>query len=96
VRIVDVQITRSQVRSDWAVDDSQVHTDAVSLAALDLIADSGPTKPGFIQSLFSSGLIPSEPREALRGPLHRNREIGCAQRERGPLVAANHVRESRL
>jgi L-alanine-DL-glutamate epimerase-like enolase superfamily enzyme len=53
MRIADYRISRFQFRRDRTIGDSQVRTDSVNVAALELIADTGATGLGFIQSLFS-------------------------------------------
>ena len=53
MRVAEFHITRFQFRRDRTVGDSQVRSDTVNVAALELIADSGVIGLGFIQSLFS-------------------------------------------
>ena len=53
MRIADFRISRFQFRRDRTIGDSQVRTDSVNVAALELISDTGATGLGFIQSLFS-------------------------------------------
>jgi L-alanine-DL-glutamate epimerase-like enolase superfamily enzyme len=52
MRLDGFRVTRFQFRRDRAVGDSQVHVDSVNVAALELIADTGATGLGFIQTLF--------------------------------------------
>jgi L-alanine-DL-glutamate epimerase-like enolase superfamily enzyme len=52
VRLADFRITRFQFRRDRTIGDSQVRADAVNVAALELIAESGEIGLGFIQTLF--------------------------------------------
>lgn len=58
MRLVDFKLTRFQFRRDRTVGDSQVAADSVNVAALELIADTGATGLGFIQSLFTP--LPAE------------------------------------
>lgn len=53
MRIAEFRITRFQFRRDRTIGDSQVRTDSVNVAALELVAETGASGLGFIQSLFS-------------------------------------------
>ncbi|WP_137109315.1 mandelate racemase/muconate lactonizing enzyme family protein [Rhodobacter sp. SY28-1] len=53
MRIVDFRITRIQFPRDRVIGDSQVRTDLVSIAALELIDQNGQSGLGFMQSLFT-------------------------------------------
>ena len=53
MRITDFRITRIQFPRDRVIGDSQVRTDMVSIAALELIAQNGQSGLGFMQSLFT-------------------------------------------
>ena len=50
--IVDYRITRFQFARDRVVGDSQVRTDQVNVATLELVSKGKVTGLGFIQSLF--------------------------------------------
>jgi L-alanine-DL-glutamate epimerase-like enolase superfamily enzyme len=52
MHVVDFRITRFQFARDRVIGDSQVHIDAVHVAALELITDTGEVGLGFIQTLF--------------------------------------------
>jgi L-alanine-DL-glutamate epimerase-like enolase superfamily enzyme len=52
MRVAEFRITRFQFARDRIVGDSQVRAESVNVAALELIADSGQTGLGFIQTLF--------------------------------------------
>lgn len=52
MRIAEFRITRFQFARDRVIGDSQVRADDVNVAALELIADTGPVGLGFIQTLF--------------------------------------------
>jgi L-alanine-DL-glutamate epimerase-like enolase superfamily enzyme len=52
MRLVEFRITRFQFARDRVIGDSQVRTDDVNIAALELIADTGEVGLGFIQTLF--------------------------------------------
>src|SRR5882724_3344385 len=52
MRIAEFRITRFQFARDRVIGDSQVRADDVNAAALELIADTGETGLGFIQTLF--------------------------------------------
>jgi len=52
MRIAEFRITRFQFARDRVIGDSQVRTDEVNAAALELIADTGESGLGFIQTLF--------------------------------------------
>jgi L-alanine-DL-glutamate epimerase-like enolase superfamily enzyme len=58
MRLSDYRVTRFQFRRDRTIGDSQVRTDAVNVAALELVADTGESGLGFIQSLFTP--LPAE------------------------------------
>lgn len=53
MRITDFRITRIQFPRDRVIGDSQVRTDMVSIAALELIDQTGRSGLGFMQSLFT-------------------------------------------
>ena len=53
MRLQSYHITRFQFSRDRTIGDSQVQTDAVHVAALELTTDMGHTGLGFIQSLFA-------------------------------------------
>ncbi|MGJ8583987.1 MAG: mandelate racemase/muconate lactonizing enzyme family protein [Marinosulfonomonas sp.] len=53
MRLHSYHITRFQFSRDRTIGDSQVRTDAVHVAALELTTDTGLTGLGFIQSLFT-------------------------------------------
>lgn len=52
MQLAAFRITRFQFRRDRTIGDSQVRTDSVNVAALELIADSGEVGLGFVQTLF--------------------------------------------
>jgi L-alanine-DL-glutamate epimerase-like enolase superfamily enzyme len=52
MQIVDFRITRFQFPRDRIIGDSQVRTDEVHLATIELIGERGETGLGFMQSLF--------------------------------------------
>ena len=52
MRIVDFRITRFQFARDRVIGDSQVRSEDVNVAALELIAERGVTGLGFVQTLF--------------------------------------------
>ncbi|TWB71941.1 L-alanine-DL-glutamate epimerase-like enolase superfamily enzyme [Nitrospirillum amazonense] len=52
MQIVDFRITRFQFARDRVIGDSQVRTDDVHVAALELVGSDGSTGLGFVQSLF--------------------------------------------
>jgi L-alanine-DL-glutamate epimerase-like enolase superfamily enzyme len=52
MRIADYRMTRFQFARDRVIGDSQVHIDAVNIAALEVIDESGRIGLGFAQSLF--------------------------------------------
>jgi L-alanine-DL-glutamate epimerase-like enolase superfamily enzyme len=52
MRLADFRLTRFQFRRDRTTGDSQVRTDAVNVAALELVAESGEVGLGFVQTLF--------------------------------------------
>jgi L-alanine-DL-glutamate epimerase-like enolase superfamily enzyme len=58
MRIKDYRITRFQFRRDRPIGDSQVRSDYVNAAALELISDRGTTGLGFVQNLFTP--LPSQ------------------------------------
>lgn len=53
MRLESFRITRFQFRRDRVIGDSQVRADDVHVAALELVAETGATGLGFVQSLFS-------------------------------------------
>ena len=52
MHLSEFRITRFQFRRDRTIGDSQVHSDSVNVAALELFADNGEVGLGFIQTLF--------------------------------------------
>lgn len=58
MRLADFHVTRFQFARDRVIGDSQVRVDSVNLAALELIAETGETGLGFVQSLFHA--LPAE------------------------------------
>ncbi len=52
MRLSEFRITRFQFRRDRTIGDSQVRADSVNVAALELVADTGETGLGFMQTLF--------------------------------------------
>ena len=52
MRIAEFRITRFQFARDRVIGDSQVRADDASIAALELVADTGAVGLGFIQTLF--------------------------------------------
>ncbi|MBB5752295.1 mandelate racemase/muconate lactonizing enzyme family protein [Prosthecomicrobium pneumaticum] len=52
MRLADFRVTRFQFRRDRVIGDSQVRTDQVHVAALELFAESGEVGLGFVFSLF--------------------------------------------
>ncbi|TWB29667.1 mandelate racemase/muconate lactonizing enzyme family protein [Nitrospirillum bahiense] len=52
MQIVDFRITRFQFARDRVIGDSQVRTDDVHVAALELVGSDGSAGLGFVQSLF--------------------------------------------
>lgn len=52
MRLTEFRITRFQFARDRVIGDSQVRTEEVNVAALELIADTGAVGLGFIQTLF--------------------------------------------
>jgi L-alanine-DL-glutamate epimerase-like enolase superfamily enzyme len=52
MHLAQFRITRFQFARDRVIGDSQVRADAVNVAALELVADTGETGLGFIQTLF--------------------------------------------
>ncbi|SLN57275.1 L-Ala-D/L-Glu epimerase [Roseisalinus antarcticus] len=56
--LADFQITRYQFRGDRPIGDSQVRSEVVHVAALELIDDAGRSGLAFIQSLFVT--LPSQ------------------------------------
>ena len=63
MRIAGHRITRFQFARDRVIGDSQVRTDAVNVAALELVSDGGLVGLGFMQALFHP--LPSQ-REIVR------------------------------
>jgi L-alanine-DL-glutamate epimerase-like enolase superfamily enzyme len=59
MRLSDFRITRFQFRRDRIIGDSQVRANSVNVAALELVADTGESGLGFIQTLFRP--LPAEP-----------------------------------
>jgi L-alanine-DL-glutamate epimerase-like enolase superfamily enzyme len=53
MRLSEYRVTRFQFRRDRTIGDSQVRTDSVNVAALELVADTGEAGLGFIQTLFN-------------------------------------------
>jgi L-alanine-DL-glutamate epimerase-like enolase superfamily enzyme len=58
MRLDSFRITRFQFARDRVIGDSQVRADSVNVAALELVADTGATGLGFLQTLFHS--LPAE------------------------------------
>lgn len=52
MRLSEYRITRFQFARDRVIGDSQVRTEAVNVAALELIAEDGQVGLGFVQTLF--------------------------------------------
>jgi L-alanine-DL-glutamate epimerase-like enolase superfamily enzyme len=53
VRLFTYRITRFQFARDRVIGDSQVRTDDVNIAALELVGDNGMSGLGFVQTLFA-------------------------------------------
>jgi L-alanine-DL-glutamate epimerase-like enolase superfamily enzyme len=78
MQIADFRITRFQFPRDRVIGDSQVRTDEVHLATLELIGERGETGLGFMQSLFH--------------PLPAEKEIERTFREEcWPSIEGQHV-----
>jgi L-alanine-DL-glutamate epimerase-like enolase superfamily enzyme len=65
MRLTEFRVTRFQFARDRVIGDSQVRADAVHVASLELVAESGQVGLGFIQTLFAveawPGLVGQQP-----------------------------------
>ena len=52
MRIAEYRLTRFQFARDRVIGDSQVRTEVVNVAALELVDERGKSGLGFVQSLF--------------------------------------------